>query len=362
MAIAGILCVGMSVGFSYGMSSLLGLFFGPVHNVLPFLLLGIGVDDMFVFVAAWDNLTVEEKERPVSKKIALMTKHAGVSILITSLTDVAAFGVGALTIIPALRSFCLYAAMGILGIFSITIFFFAGTFTYDQRRAAIKRNACICCYKHGDYYAPNNCSEKPLSTLIFRDFISRILCLKWVKVIIFVATMGLLLTGVYGFLNIKQDFQHEWFIPQGNYFYDYIPKSEEYFPQDGDDAHVFFGQIHYYKNVDNFLGLPESLGAIDGIARDSISFWMTSFFNWLENSDDTEVSSHLNENKEPLDSEAFAYLSHTFVDITMEGQGFKNDIIFGNDDSDSNYTILRSRMSLKFGKTDSSAEGIIIMD
>jgi hypothetical protein len=27
-----------------------GLFFGPLHNILPFLLLGIGIDDMFVIV------------------------------------------------------------------------------------------------------------------------------------------------------------------------------------------------------------------------------------------------------------------------------------------------------------------------
>ena len=53
---------------------------------------------MFVYVAAWDNLTPHEQELPLTEKIALMTKHAGVSVLVTSLTDFVAFTVGAITV------------------------------------------------------------------------------------------------------------------------------------------------------------------------------------------------------------------------------------------------------------------------
>jgi Niemann-Pick C1 protein len=40
----------MGIIVSYGFCSAVGLVFGPMHNVLPFLLLGIGIDDMFVIV------------------------------------------------------------------------------------------------------------------------------------------------------------------------------------------------------------------------------------------------------------------------------------------------------------------------
>jgi Niemann-Pick C1 protein len=46
----GIISVIMGIIVAYGFSSAVGLFFGPMHNVLPFLLLGIGIDDMFVIV------------------------------------------------------------------------------------------------------------------------------------------------------------------------------------------------------------------------------------------------------------------------------------------------------------------------
>ncbi len=44
------------IAAAYGACSALGVFFSPMHNVLPFLLLGIGIDDMFVIVQCWDNM------------------------------------------------------------------------------------------------------------------------------------------------------------------------------------------------------------------------------------------------------------------------------------------------------------------
>ena len=60
-----------------------------------------------------------DKERDVVERLGLTMKHAGVAITITSITDFIAFGIGATTQLPALRSFCMYASIGIL-----TIFFF----------------------------------------------------------------------------------------------------------------------------------------------------------------------------------------------------------------------------------------------
>ena len=39
------------------------------------------------------------------------------AIAVTSLTDVVAFGVGGSTVLPALRSFCFFASVGIIAIF-----------------------------------------------------------------------------------------------------------------------------------------------------------------------------------------------------------------------------------------------------
>jgi len=59
---------------------------------------GIGVDDLFVVVAAYKNIPSEYKNKPVNERVAMALKHAGVSITVTSLTDMCAFGVGATTV------------------------------------------------------------------------------------------------------------------------------------------------------------------------------------------------------------------------------------------------------------------------
>lgn len=53
---------------------------------------------MFVILACWEELTSEQKSLPLHEQIGLMLKHAGVSITITSLTDVIAFLIGASTV------------------------------------------------------------------------------------------------------------------------------------------------------------------------------------------------------------------------------------------------------------------------
>ena len=62
--------------------------------------LGIGIDDMFVISQCWSNM----KKDPCNTKLSLpdqmgvTLKHAGVSITITTVTDVFAFGVGAFSV------------------------------------------------------------------------------------------------------------------------------------------------------------------------------------------------------------------------------------------------------------------------
>ena len=47
LSLLGLASVGMSIGFSYGFCSLIGLAFGPLHNMIPFLLLGIGENQSY---------------------------------------------------------------------------------------------------------------------------------------------------------------------------------------------------------------------------------------------------------------------------------------------------------------------------
>ena len=98
LALSGIGCVGIGIGTSYGFSSLIGYPYTPMHSMLPFMLLGIGIDDMFVIVQSFDSLKSENKDKDLPTQIGLAIKNAGVAITITSFTNCLAFGIGKYTI------------------------------------------------------------------------------------------------------------------------------------------------------------------------------------------------------------------------------------------------------------------------
>ena len=126
LALASVLSVMLSISACYGTSSALGFFFGPVHNVLPFLLLGLGIDDTFIIVNAYHNELEKDPEHQktdIPTKISNALGHAGVSITVTSISDIAAFLIGATTILPALSSFCIYASIGIFFDFYFKLLF-----------------------------------------------------------------------------------------------------------------------------------------------------------------------------------------------------------------------------------------------
>lgn len=53
---------------------------------------------MFVIVEAWKNLTPEEQKLSLPEQVAMTMKHAGVSVTVTSVTDIVAFAIGASTV------------------------------------------------------------------------------------------------------------------------------------------------------------------------------------------------------------------------------------------------------------------------
>ena len=59
---------------------------------------GIGVDDTFVICQNLDQLPDHMDDFSVKERISHALKRAGVSITVTSLTDIVAFGVGAVTV------------------------------------------------------------------------------------------------------------------------------------------------------------------------------------------------------------------------------------------------------------------------
>lgn len=98
----GLLSVGMAFASAIGVCSMLGIPYGPVHTSLPFLLMGLGVDDIFVLMASWRRLQKQlspmKDVDSIPERMGIMLKSAGASITLTSFTDIVAFSVGSITV------------------------------------------------------------------------------------------------------------------------------------------------------------------------------------------------------------------------------------------------------------------------
>lgn len=68
---------------------------------------------------------------------------AGVSILLTSITDCVAFFASSFSSLPALESFSIFAAFGVLFDFFFQVTFFAAFLTIDLRRQKNQRKDCL---------------------------------------------------------------------------------------------------------------------------------------------------------------------------------------------------------------------------
>ncbi|XP_053603222.1 NPC intracellular cholesterol transporter 1 homolog 1b-like [Plodia interpunctella] len=276
----GLLSVGMAYISAVSWCSLMGISFGPVHSSLPFLLMGLGVDDMFVISACWRNLTEAEQKKSLPDKVGLMLEHAGVSIVITSFTDIVALLIGAITILPSLKSFCLYAAVGVFFIFCFTVTFYVAVFTLDIRRIEDNRNGVFFCYKHSK---PIKISQnQTLFQRAFERFYKNIVFSIPGKTIIILFTLIMTGFSIAAMLRLEQRFDPKWFIPDDTYYKDFLNTHEYYFPEEGYPSMIFLGEMNYHDEFANLLNLTQTLAKEPYV--NEISSWVENFHGYvLEN-------------------------------------------------------------------------------
>ena len=258
LALGGIGCIGLTIGFTYGFCSAVGLFYSPMHSIIPFLLLGIGVDDMFVIMQCYDNLG-NEKTDDIIENVSLTLKHAGVAITVTSFTDFIVFALGATTVLPALRSFCLWCSVGIIIVYFFQATLFTALISLDCRRLAGNRNGLCPCYVHKRYTEKNlNVREFSFAQKGFSVVSKFILSIPG-TIVTLAVTFALLGVGIWGMTELKQEFDPVWFLPPKSDIFKWFEKNDELFPKAGVEVTVYITEINWDKDFDKVGLLIEDL-------------------------------------------------------------------------------------------------------
>ncbi|XP_046631548.1 uncharacterized protein LOC124311207 [Daphnia pulicaria] len=319
LSLTGIASVAMAILVSYGLCSAFGVFYGPVHSILPFLLLGIGIDDMFVIVQCWSNLSKEEMKRSLPVRIGITMKHAGVSITITSVTDFAAFAVGATTVLPSLRSFCIYSAVGILATYLFQASFFVAWLTLDQRRIESHRDGMLPCFVHRNWKPSTLSRIEPLQV-----FFSRILAkylFKWpAKVFILIVSAFLLGVNTWGSVLMRQEFNPLWFIPTSTYLSQYFSTIESHYPDNGQLASIYIQTKNLSSNLDQLEALIDTVRN-ETLIVSQVDDWFTGFKDFTAKRHAIDWSS-----QNMTDEQFSTYLKNYL--FTQKGAKFRSNFKF----------------------------------
>ena len=269
VSLMGLLSVGLAYASGFGLCYLLGGETAGVHNLMPFLLIGIGVDDMFVICNALDQTDLNDSPKD---RIVNCLKHAGPSITITSLTNTLAFAFGGLNSLTALRSFCIFASICILMLYFIVMTFFMSVVVWDTERVGRKKGECcglfmckmdsiFCC--RGFFMSPkqkrygtvntdnkeapaansnqneqvNDSLEASKTEKFIESYLAPTILSKAGRIILLVVYVILIAGSIYGCLQVEIDFKVTYFIGDTAPVYGYYQLNDKYFASGFNVAH-----------------------------------------------------------------------------------------------------------------------------
>eukprot|EP00088_Acartia_fossae_P041082 TRINITY_DN4294_c0_g1_i7.p1 TRINITY_DN4294_c0_g1~~TRINITY_DN4294_c0_g1_i7.p1 ORF type:complete len:1080 (-),score=273.26 TRINITY_DN4294_c0_g1_i7:86-3325(-) len=245
LAITGIASVGMGLMIGMGLSSALGFPYTPMHPAMPFLALGIGIDDMFVIVQCWNNVKKQHGSNiEISEAIGQGLKHAGVSVTITTLTDVFAFAIGSISRMPGLSAFCVSCAIALAAIYLLQVTWFVAFLALDEKRIAAKRHGIVPCVVKNDYNPTDMCNREALFAKFMKAYTKMLS--NWIyKAAVIVTTLTLLGFGVWGATEIEQKFDPILLLPKGSYLRKWTEVNSEMYPTNGWSSVVYTGKMNY---------------------------------------------------------------------------------------------------------------------
>eukprot|EP01052_Picozoa_sp_SAG31_P026820 SAG31_NODE_2458_length_5661_cov_2.020137_5_plen_170_part_00 len=146
-----------------------------------------------------------------------------------------AFAIGTSTVLPALSSFCAYAACGILLLYVLMSTFFAASVGLDARRQRAFRRECCCCCSSARHREAAEAAEAAVNPSAasatpepikdsagpmrryFEKLHAPFLLKAPVQISVIVVFIGMLVVGIVGATKLKMDFRYEWFYPDDSY-------------------------------------------------------------------------------------------------------------------------------------------------
>ncbi|XP_043269886.1 patched domain-containing protein 3 isoform X2 [Venturia canescens] len=308
LGLLGNVSAGLATVSAFGLCMYLGVDFIGLNLAAPFLMIGIGIDDTFVMLAAWRRTNIMKL---VPERMAVTLSEAAVSITITSLTDMISFFIGIISPFPSVQIFCIYSGFAVVFTFLFHLTFFSACVAISGYCEQSNRHSVVCCKVQPlsksahrswlyrvlctggvDPDDPTNPVDNPEHGCMtwFRDYLAAALNCRSVKCLV-ILVFGLYLTGaMYGLTTLQEGLDRRKLSKEDSYSITFYDREDFYFREFPYRIQVIVsGQYDYsdpliQEQMENLTSSLESTVYISTpIYTES---WLRSFLSYMKRNDE----------------------------------------------------------------------------
>ncbi|KAF5024807.1 hypothetical protein F66182_3123 [Fusarium sp. NRRL 66182] len=311
LGLAGIIIVLMSISASIGFFSWVGLKATLIiMEVIPFIVLAVGVDNIFLIVHELERVNVSFPDQMVEERVARALGRMGPSILFSALTETVAFALGTAVGMPAVRNFAAYAAGAVLINAVLQMTMFVSCLSLNQMRVEDHRcelfpwwqitKARIHLNGNNGYVQGgsrgSDMAEESLLQIFIKNTYAPSLLGKKVKLVVVTVFLGLFTTGVALLPRIQLGLDQRVAIPDGSYLIPYFNDLYQYL-ETGPPVYFVTREVDASKreqqqelcskfptcqdlSLTNTLELERQRPGVSYISSPTAS-WIDDFFLWL---------------------------------------------------------------------------------
>ncbi|KAJ8914567.1 hypothetical protein NQ315_010031 [Exocentrus adspersus] len=309
LGLLGNLSAAMATLAAFGFCMYAGVDFIGINLAAPFLMIGIGIDDTFVMLAAWRRTSIKQ---PVPERMAQMLSEAAVSITITSVTDIFSFWIGIFSPFPSVTIFCIYSGAATCFLFVWHLTFFAAcvaisgycehknlhsVFCFKVQPLSKSRNRCFLYRWFCSGGVDPDDLDNPLDNqehgfmVFFRDYFAAFLNYGCVKILVILIFGVYLLGAGYGITQIEEGLERRKVAKNDSYAIEFFDREDDYFKEFPYRIQVIISGQYDYSNpvvqrrIENLTQTFENTSYISS-DRLYTKSWLREFLQYIKRNQD----------------------------------------------------------------------------
>ncbi|XP_077864784.1 patched domain-containing protein 3-like [Saccoglossus kowalevskii] len=292
----GVIAAALAILASFGFCGFVGVKMVNIVGVMPFLIVAIGIDDMFLLLAGWLETKPSED---VAEKMSHTFSIAAVSVTLTSLTDIIAFALGTINPFPSVRNFCIYTGFAIFWCYLMQLTVFGGALVFHTRRVKASRHAITCqpvatldemekqgrgkayiCMCIGKQEEDPDHEKETVCERVPKKYLPKMILNPVAKTLILIIFAAYLGVAIWGATQLHQGLLLNNLVSPTSYLHDYLRLSEKHYTNDGPMVMAVMEEpLEYWEtNIQNDIDALLNVMTDNEYIRNSYRVsWLDSF-------------------------------------------------------------------------------------